>query len=82
MGTTNLQLIDLAKDLSILNFHCICNNEINQCPTDNTPINIIVNPMILIIMLTVIGVYALYTMIKMFIIHHSEILYLIKSKNL
>ena len=43
MGTTNIVLLDLAKDLSIPNFHCICKNEINQCPTDNTLINIIVN---------------------------------------
>ena len=43
MGTTNLQLIELAKDLSIPNFHCICKDEINQCPTKNIPINIIVN---------------------------------------
>ena len=51
MGTINIELIDLAKDLSIPNFHCICKDELNawiidpknQCPTDNTPINIIVN---------------------------------------
>ena len=51
VGTTNLQLINLAKDLSIPNFHCICIDErnvriidhMNQCPTNNTPINIIVN---------------------------------------
>ena len=43
VGTTNLQLIDLAKDLSINNFHCICKDETNQCPKNNTPINIIVN---------------------------------------
>ena len=34
MGTSNLQLIDLAKDLSIPNFHCICKDETNQCPTE------------------------------------------------
>ena len=43
MGTTNIELIDLAKDLSIPNFHCICKDETNQCPKNNTPINIIVN---------------------------------------
>ena len=43
VGTTNIQLIDLAKDLSIPNFHCICKDETNQCPTENIPINIIVN---------------------------------------
>ena len=43
MGTTNIELIEIAKDLPIPNFHCICKDEINQCPTDNTPINIIVN---------------------------------------
>ena len=43
MGTTNIELIDLAKDLSIPNFHCICEDEIDQCPTNNTHINIIVN---------------------------------------
>ena len=42
MGTTNLQLIDLAKDLPISNFHCICKDETNQYPTNNIPINIIV----------------------------------------
>ena len=43
MGTTNIELIEIAKDLSISNFHCICKDEINQCPTENIPINIIVN---------------------------------------
>ena len=43
MGTTNIKLIDLAKDLLIHNFHCICKNQINQCSTNNTPINRIVN---------------------------------------
>ena len=43
VGTTNLQLMDLAKHLSISNFHCICKDEINQCPTENIPINISVN---------------------------------------
>ena len=43
VGTTNLQLIDLAKDLSLPNFHCICKNEIHQCQTEQIPINIIVN---------------------------------------
>ena len=43
MNTTNIDLIDLANDLSISKFYCICKGEINQCPTTNTPINIIVN---------------------------------------
>ena len=43
MGTTNIELIDLAKNLSIPYFHCICKDEMNQCPTNNTFINIIVN---------------------------------------
>ena len=43
MGTTNIELIEIAKDLSIPNFHCICKDELNQCPTENIPINIIVN---------------------------------------
>ena len=43
METTNVELIDLAKDLSIRNFHCICKDEMNQYPTQNIPINIIVN---------------------------------------
>ena len=43
MGTTNIQLIDLAKDLSIPNFHFICKDKMNQSLTNNTPINIIVN---------------------------------------
>ena len=43
MGTTNIELIDLAKDLSIPNFHCISKDETNQCLIENIPINIIVN---------------------------------------
>ena len=43
VGTTNIELIDLAKDLLIPNFHCICKDETNQCSTENIPINIIVN---------------------------------------
>ena len=43
MGTSNIELEKIAKDLSFPNFHCICKNEINQCPTENIPINIIVN---------------------------------------
>ena len=43
VGPTNLQLIDLAEDLSIPNFHCICKDKINKCPTENISINIIVN---------------------------------------
>ena len=43
MRTTNIELIDLAKDLSIPNFHCICKDETNICPIENIPINIIVN---------------------------------------
>ena len=43
MGTRNIQLIDLAKDLSIPNFYCICKDEMDQCSTENIPINIIVN---------------------------------------
>ena len=43
MGTTNLQLIDLAKDLPIPYFHCICKDETNQSPTEHIPTNIIVN---------------------------------------
>ena len=43
MGTTNIELLEIAKDLSIHNFHCICKDEINKCPTNNTSINIIVN---------------------------------------
>ena len=51
MGTTNIELIEKAQDLTIPNFHCICKDElnariidpINQCPTNNIPINIIVN---------------------------------------
>ena len=43
MGTTNIELIEIAKDLTISNFHCICKDKINKCPTENIPINIIVN---------------------------------------
>ena len=43
VGTTNIELLDLVKDLSILNFYCICKDETNQYQTDNIPINIIVN---------------------------------------
>ena len=43
MGTTNIELIQINEDLSIHNFHCICKDEINECPTNNTFINIIVN---------------------------------------
>ena len=43
VGTTNIELIDIAKDLSIPNFYCICKDEMNQCPTENIIINIIVN---------------------------------------
>ena len=43
MGTTNIQLIDLLKDISIPNFNCVCKNKMNQCQTNNTQINIIKN---------------------------------------
>ena len=43
MDTTNIELIQIAEDLSIPTFHCICKDEMNQCPTDNTILNIIVN---------------------------------------
>ena len=43
MEITNIKLEEIAKDLSIPNFHCICKDETNQCLTNNTPINIIVN---------------------------------------
>ena len=43
MGTTNIELKEIAKDLSIPNFRCICKDEISQCLTSNIPINIIVN---------------------------------------
>ena len=43
MGTTNIELLKLAKDLSLPYFHCIYKDEINQCPTNNISINIIVN---------------------------------------
>ena len=44
MGTTNIELLEIAKDLSIPNFHCICKDEFNQIyPKTIIPINIIVN---------------------------------------
>ena len=43
VGTTNIEVLELVKDLSIPNFNCICTDEIKQCPTENNPINIIVN---------------------------------------
>ena len=43
LSTTNIELIDLTKDRSLSNFHCICKYEMNQCLTNNTSINIIVN---------------------------------------
>ena len=43
VGTTNIELLEIAKDLSIPNFHCICKDETNQCQTNNIPINLIVN---------------------------------------
>ena len=50
MGITNIELEEIAKDLSIPSFYCICKDELNariidptnQCPTENIPINIIV----------------------------------------
>ena len=42
MGTTNIELIELAKCLSIPNFHCICKDEIKVL-LQNSPTNIIVN---------------------------------------
>ena len=41
-GTTNIELIELAKWLSIPNFYCICKDEFNTIKTD-LPTNIIVN---------------------------------------
>ena len=43
VGTTNIELLEIAKDLSISNFYCICKNEMDQCQIKNIPINIIVN---------------------------------------
>ena len=43
MCTTNIELLKIAKELLIPNFSCICKDEMNQCTTDNFPINIIVN---------------------------------------
>ena len=34
MKTIYIQLFELAKDLSIPNFHCICKDKINQYPTE------------------------------------------------
>ena len=42
-GKTNIQLIDVANDLSIHKFYFICKDEMNQYPTEHIPINIIVN---------------------------------------
>ena len=36
MGTTNTELIELAKRLSIPNFHCICKDKINGGLSRNT----------------------------------------------
>ena len=50
MGTTNIELIDLAKCLSITNFNCICKDELKVLLKQglghtiaNSPTNIIVN---------------------------------------
>ena len=43
MGTTNIELLKVPNDLSLHNFHCIRQDKINQCPTNNISINIIVN---------------------------------------
>ena len=43
MGATNIEFEEIAKDLSIPNFYCFCKIEINQCPTEHIPLNIIVN---------------------------------------
>ena len=40
MGTSNLQLINVAIDLSIFTFYCICKDEIHQCLINNTYIYI------------------------------------------
>ena len=42
MGTTNIELIELAKCLSIPNFNCICKDEITVL-LKHSPTNIIVN---------------------------------------
>ena len=45
-GTTNIELIELAKDIHsyvYVKIPCICKDKTNQCSTNNTPINIIVN---------------------------------------
>ena len=41
-GTTNIELIELSKCLSIANFYCICKDEINTIKPF-LPTNIIVN---------------------------------------
>ena len=43
MVATNIELNELAKCLSIANFHCICKDEI-KILLKNSPTNIIVNP--------------------------------------
>ena len=43
MGKTNIELEEIAKDLSIPNFYCICKDETTQYPTENIFINIILN---------------------------------------
>ena len=43
MRTTNIELIDLAKDLSIPDFYSICKDEMNQCLTENISTKILVN---------------------------------------
>ena len=44
MGTTNMQLFELAKVLSLTSFHCICKDEFYKIDTTITnPLNIIVN---------------------------------------
>ena len=43
MGTTNIELLYVVKDLSIPNFYCICNDETNQSLRENIHMNIIVN---------------------------------------
>ena len=42
MGTTNIELIELAKCLSIPNFNCICKDELTVL-LKHSPTNIIVN---------------------------------------
>ena len=44
IGTTNIELIDFAKALSIPSYHFICKDEFNQVNSNTTsPINILVN---------------------------------------